>query len=267
MGEEVNNRLRLGICCGPDKARQAAAAGCDFIEPGFSGFLDPTLPEDKWATRAAQMEASPLRAESFNGLLRGELKVTGPEVALPKVAQYLQIGFRRARTCGAQRVVFGSGAARRVPEGFPRDQAETQIADFLKMAGDLAAVEKLALVIEPLQHAETNILNTLAEALAMARRVAHPAVKVLVDSFHMGKEKEPLEHIGDAIDSLAHVHISGLTNSRPGPGFDDTDYRPFLAALKKAGYADRVSMECGWKDFAADVSKSVTLVRQIWAEA
>ena len=78
---------------------------------------------------------SPLKAEAYNVLLPAGLKVAGPETDTARQDRYLDTAFRRAAALGGQVAVFGSGGARGIPPGWAREQAETQIVDFLKRGG------------------------------------------------------------------------------------------------------------------------------------
>ncbi len=85
---------------------------------------------------------------------------------------------------GAQVVALGSAPARNVPDGFPLEQAWDQLVAWPAGAARLAAAVRITLAIEALNTSESNVLNTLASALAMAREVNHPLVQLLVDSYH-----------------------------------------------------------------------------------
>ncbi|MDI6783944.1 MAG: hypothetical protein QME64_07605, partial [bacterium] len=43
---------------------------------------------------------------------------------------------------------FGSGVARKVPDGFPAEKARLQLLEFLLMAGDYAAKHSVIIAIE-----------------------------------------------------------------------------------------------------------------------
>ena len=49
-----------------------------------------------------------------------EVRLTGPEVDWAQVEGYLETAIGRVAALGGQAIVFGSGGARRVPDGSPR---------------------------------------------------------------------------------------------------------------------------------------------------
>jgi sugar phosphate isomerase/epimerase len=67
---------------------------------------------------------------------------------------------------------FGSGGARRVPDGFSKDEAFAQLVAFGTRIAPEAKAHGITVVIEPLRRQETNIINTAAEGFALVKAVA-----------------------------------------------------------------------------------------------
>jgi sugar phosphate isomerase/epimerase len=128
--------------------------------------------------------------------------------------------------------------------------------------GPLAQRDRFVFVVEPLNRAETNIINSVDEGAEIVRAVAHPNVRLLADTFHMAREGEGPDAIRRAGDLLAHVHCAEKAERRPlGLGVGE-DHRPYFKALKDIGYAGRVSIEAGWKDFPAELPAAVAELRK-----
>src|SRR5579864_5002619 len=168
-------KIKVGVCS-RDFA-SAAKYGFDYIEPSAADIA--ALSDDDFQQFANGVLASPIRCEAFNGLIRRpDLKVVGEAVPTQALREYLEGCIARCRRLGASVVVWGSAASRNVPDGFSRERAQQQIADFLSMAGDVARHHDVIVAIEPLRHQEGNILNPGAEAMQMVRRVKHPNVRM-----------------------------------------------------------------------------------------
>ena len=120
------------------------------------------------------------------------------------------------------------------------------------MAADHAEAHNMTIVIEPICWREGNILRTVADGLAMAKRVNRPGIKALADLYHIYQEEEPMQNTIDAAEWLAHVHIAEPVK-RSYPGNDAFDFTDFFTALQKAGYDGRVSCECKFDNFDEDV--------------
>jgi sugar phosphate isomerase/epimerase len=251
--------MRIGICASPANAPLARDAGADFIEPGVREFLVPRKPDSDFAElrEAAAEDSMPIPV--VNCFLPGDLKCVGPDARTGDVLDYAATAFARAGDAGVGVVVFGSGGSRRLPEGFAPEEAAEQFADLLKRMGPLAGANNVTVAVEPLCSAQCNFVNTLAEAAPLVRRVGHPAVRLVVDIFHMLAENEPPQEIARHADLVAHCHVAEST--RRAPGTDSEDLRPYLRALVELGYSGAVSLECRWEDLAAEAGPAVACLR------
>ena len=211
--------MRFGVCTSLDNLGALAGAGFDYIEITVAGDLKPEQPEDKvLPALEAAVGGSSLRAEAYNVLLPGDLKVVGPAVNAARQERYLEAAFSRARALGGQVVVFGSGGARGIPEGYAVEDAHRQLQEFLTRAGDAAARHGLTVAIEPLNRGECNVINSVGEAMELARAVSHPAVGVLSDLYHVTVEGQTYAETRDAGPLLKHVHVAGQEGRRaPNP--------------------------------------------------
>jgi mannose-1-phosphate guanylyltransferase/mannose-6-phosphate isomerase len=121
----------------------------------------------------------------------------------------------------------------------------------------------LTIAIEPLNRQESNIINTGAEAVALAQRVDHPAVRVLADFYHLVEEQEPLAHLSRYQEWLAHIHLADSGRGAPGSGH--YPYPAFAGQLAATGYRGLLSVECRWGDFAREAGPARQFLRQCFA--
>lgn len=245
--------MLLGICGGPEVASVVKAAGYDYIEINVSSHLIGEAGDEEFAQILKQIRDCGMPCLAANVFVPGHLKITGPEVDFPRLKHYIETVMARAEQVGLHSIVFGSGEARKIPEGFGRQQAHAQLVDFGCMLAPLAAQHGVAIAVEPLNRGETNVLNSVAEALQYVKDVNHPAFRLLVDAFHWAKENEPTSDIVAAGPWLEHAHIATYVN-RLAPGLEPCDFGPFVLALKQAGYAKGLSIEAGWQELATQAS-------------
>jgi len=257
--------MRIGVCAGPENIA-GPMDGLDYIEPAVGSLLCPAEPAAAFADRLAAAGACAVPAEAANCLLPRELKTTGPDVDRSALDVYIATVCRRARQAGLKVLVFGSGGSRQVPEGFDRARATDQLVEHLKRWAPVAAECDLVLVVEPLQKSDCNIVNTVAEGAGIVRRVGHPNVRLLADTYHMGSDGDGPEAIVAAGELIAHTHCAEVAGRVP-VGLGGEDQRPYFRAMKDAGYAGRISIEARWEDLAAQLPAALAGLRRQIEEA
>jgi sugar phosphate isomerase/epimerase len=254
--------MQFGVCASPEDAAWIKAAGADFLEANVQAVLAPM----DAARRPPDPAALVLPIAAYNFFLPADLRVTGPDVDAARLATYADRACRRARASGASVIVFGSGAARKVPDGWPRARAEEQLVEAMRLAGRAAAAAGIIIAMEPLCRAETNVLNSISEGLALLDRARAPGLAILCDLYHLAAEQEPLADLDAAAGRLAHVHVGEpVGRGPPRPG--GTACRDFFAKLKAIGYDSRVSLECGWTDMRKELAPALEFLRQEWRAA
>ncbi|MBQ4073811.1 MAG: sugar phosphate isomerase/epimerase [Clostridia bacterium] len=255
--------MRFGVCTGPENNENAAKAGFDYIECALNAIGE--MEDAAFDALLAKVPSMPLPILKCNCFLPGWLKVTGPDVNEEKQRSYLDKALGRAKKLGVEVVVFGSGGARQVPEGFPMDEAWRQMAAFTRLAGDYAQKYGIRIALEPLRSQECNLLNLVAEANLLSSLINHPFVGVLGDSFHMAAGKECPCVLKNAGDKLWHIHISHHFSDLSGRDYphpqDDGDYQPLIDALKAMNYQGDISIEGGTKDFEKDGPLAVARIK------
>ena len=259
--------MQLGICADPATlATLPPAAGHDYIEGFTQDVLVPERPEAEFAARAAVLRQGGQAMPASNRFLPADLKVVGPEVDDARLDRYAATTFRRAREIGMSLVVFGSAGARMVPEGFSEARAFEQYVAALRRFGPLAEAQGVLLLVEPLNRAECNLVNTIAEGAEAVRRANSPAVKLLVDIFHMLRNDESPDTIAPAGPLVRHAHLAE-NRDRAAPGTHGEDFRPFLRALRGAGYDRRLTIEADWTDLPRQAGPALAAVRAQLADA
>lgn len=252
--------MQFGCCASIDKAAEVYAAGFDYLEAGVTSLL-PDDDDEAYAPILAQYQASPIPIKAFNLFLPGDLKIVGEKVDEARMQNYVKRAVARIRQIGATTAVVGSGGARSIPDGFPRARAMEQLVHFFQVLAAETDGTELTIAIEPLNKRESNIINSVAEGVAIAQRVDRPSIQVLADFYHMDEDDEPLSEISKHKDWLAHIHVADSGRGAPGTG--QYPYDVFIDQLNKAGYDGMVSIECRWNDFEAEVAPAVKFLRQV----
>jgi sugar phosphate isomerase/epimerase len=235
-------------------------AGCDFLEFGV-GVVAPERPEPVFERLQATLKSTSLVPECFSSFIPPDIALVGAARDRGRIEAYVAVASRRVAALGGKIIVFGSGKARSIPPGMSPETAEAQLLEFLNLAADHARANGIRIAIEPMNRQESNVVNSLAEAVSLAERVNRAEIGVLVDFYHLDEEKEPLEHISRAGKRLIHVHVADTGRLFPGSG--SYDYPGFWRALREAGYDARVTIECNWRDFPAEAGPAMRFLRTL----
>jgi sugar phosphate isomerase/epimerase len=253
--------MKYGVCAPIESASILAATGYDFIELHVQRDLKPTQGEDAFAPVAPSIREAAVPAIAANSFVPGDLKITGPEVDLDALEAYACLAFERAARAGLKTIVFGSGGARRIPEGFDRGTAWRQLVQFGQRIGPLATVQDVTVVVEPLNRRECNVLNLIGECAQYVREVNHPAVRLLVDAYHWGVEDDSEEDLVAAMSLIRHAHIATYASRKP-PGLEPCDFRPFFRALGRGGYDGPISIEARWSALEQEAATALAALQE-----
>lgn len=261
--------MKFGCCVSlwEDLIFHLPQAGCQYAEGGFSSLADKSL--DQVRTRAAQLEKAGVRLETMNVLFPGDFHLTGPQADFAAVDNYLEENLPKAQALGVSLVVFGSGGARRVPEGFPQEEAFAQLTELCRehIVPAMGAFG-ITCCVESLNRQETNILTTSEEGFRLVEAVNHPNFQLLVDLYHFDLEGEPLSALEGYRGRLGHCHIASAQNSRllPQP-WDGQDYLPFFQTLAAMGYEGRLSLEGDTRGGLSQIRSSLEYLQALTSQA
>jgi D-psicose/D-tagatose/L-ribulose 3-epimerase len=144
----------------------------------------------------------------------------------------------------------------------PEREAQWRLSiDSMKRASDHASKKGVKLAVEPLNRFETDLLNTVAQAMDWLGRLGRDNVGLLLDTFHMNIEER---NIPDAIrlggDKVFHFH--GCSNDRGTPGKDHIPWREIAAALRFIRYAGATVIEAFTPEIR-EIARAVSIWRPL----
>jgi sugar phosphate isomerase/epimerase len=250
---------RIGVCLDADKFEAAQAAGFDYVEINASRVA--ALTDDEFQQLAGNVAQLRIPVAAANVFIPGAIKLTGPDVDPARQAAHVTATLGRLKRLGVQVVVLGSGGARRVPDGFSRDEAFNQLVDFCRRLAPIARDHGITIAFEPLRRQETNIVNSVREGLALVRAVDRPEIKLVVDYYHLAEEGESADVILEAGSLVAHTHIANPKGRVYPLSLDESAYASFFSNLCKINYTGRLSIEASTTDFASQAPQSLALLR------
>lgn len=266
--------MKIGYCVnmvatqpdrtGMERLDTLARLGFDYVELPCAE--TSRLSDEAFEALLEKLKALKLPCETSNNFFPPTMRLTGPDVDGAAVDAYVEHALTRLERLGVKRVVFGSGGAKNVPEGYPLEDGYKQVISLLKRVAPVAQAHGILIVIEPLRAVECNLINSFEDGVCLARDVDHENVRVLVDYYHLREMDEPAWHLAAwGGEWLRHVHFA-QQEGRLCPALDrpDPHYRPFFDALKKAGYDARISCEAyASEDFENDAREALEFLRRL----
>ena len=219
--------------------RLAAARGFDAVEifPPSADAIDAaelrTLLDDNGLSLAAVGTGA--------GWVKHKLTLTSPDatvrdraVAFVRSIMSLAAQFDAPAIIGSMQGRWGDGVT--------KPEALRYLGNALFKLDTHASDLGTTLLYEPLNRYETNLVNTLGDAVTLLTGMGVERVKVLADLYHMNIEET---NVADALRNAgAHVgHVHFADSNRRAAGLGHTDFLPIMAALVEIGYAGYLSAE------------------------
>ena len=239
--------------------------GFDYVEP--AGIKIMKLNDTEFRAAVERARDCRIHVEAMCTLLPADLKVVGPAVDFLRLRNYVEQALARAEALGVRTIMFGSPGSRNLPNGFSRDRAWTQLQEFLHWTGNEIVRNKYGSVIaiEPLRKAESNIINSVAEAYELVLQTNHSKIQIVVDFFHLAEEGEDPKILLKVKDHIAHLHFANPQGGRvfPCDASENPAYVPFFANIRASGYCGRLSLEANTEDFHGDAPRALVALRRM----
>jgi sugar phosphate isomerase/epimerase len=239
----VNNWI-FGAVSLPEVIQRVAAIGFDGVE--LVG--EPKVYKPAEVKRL--VEDAGLKVQSICGMHPGpepgDLRlVSHPDpVERQRGVDYIKACIDLAKGAGARSVLVVPSLVGQ-PKTLISRQADLDAAvDPLRKASEYAGDQGILLTIEPINRYEVGLIFSVDDALQLARRVDHPACRIMGDTFHMQIEEG--DGIPNAIRRAGHFwfqHLHAADNTREAPGMGTMPWKEILRALHDIEFDGGVSLE------------------------
>lgn len=139
------------------------------------------------------------------------------------------------RLMGGRYLVHGSPKQRSVPAGETRAATLDRLRDALAQAGRHAQACGVTYCIEPLAPRETDVVNTVAEAMALVDEIDSPGLQTMIDCSAAGQaEAEPVDALMARWMPGGHIaHVQVNDPNRRGPGQGAMAFAPIVRTIAR----------------------------------
>lgn len=236
------------------QCRLAAALGYDGLEVApFTLADDPLRITDAQAAgyaRIAQDHGLAITGLHWLLVAPAGLSIVSDDAAL--CARTVSVMERLVELCalmGGRYLVHGSPKQRSVPPGATREQAWERARECLARAARRAHDCGVTYCLEPLSPRETDLVNTVEDAVRMLREIGSPALKTMIDCSAAGQaEREPVAALIERWMPTGHIaHVQVNDPNRRAPGQGQMRFEPILRSLlamqRQGHYGDTIAVE------------------------
>jgi sugar phosphate isomerase/epimerase len=262
-----SNIPQIGIAQNIENDSLLSASGYTCLVESIGKLISPrSVTEEQFLVNLAKIKNLQTPMFAFNIFMPGDMKLVGPAVDEAAILKYVEVVFQRSKKAGVEMIIWGSGGARRIPDGFDPIKAKEQ---FIQIAGKVSALAKkykIMLALENLNSTETNFINTVKEALEVVKAVDHPNFRLCADIYHMLMDNELPAVLEITEKYLVHVDIAER-NGRTAPGVNGQDFSEYLLPLARMGYKGKIILECRFENLAAQAKPSYAILQKQLGEA
>ncbi|MPR37005.1 sugar phosphate isomerase/epimerase family protein [Salmonirosea aquatica] len=124
-----------------------------------------------------------------------------------------------------------------------KKQERAWCVETLAEVSKIAADQGVVLGLEPLNRFETDMVNTVEQALSLVQEVGTPSLQIVLDTFHANIEEKD---IPDAIRKIGKdllCHVQGNESDRGTPGTAHLEWEGIRDALNEIGYEGAMVIE------------------------
>jgi sugar phosphate isomerase/epimerase len=205
-------------------------------------------------------DISPAQRSEYRGIMRSEgltfaglhwlmvspkgLHVTGPDEGLRRRSwDHIRDLIDLCADLGPDGVmVFGSPKQRSATGGLSPAEATRNYVDGLAGVAPHAESRGVTVLVEALPANQSDVVQTLAEAVAIVNEIGSPAVRTMFDVHNAIDEAEPHAVLVDRyFEFIRHVHVNELDGRHCGTG--GYGFAPVFEVLARRGYRGWISLE------------------------
>lgn len=154
--------------------------------------------------------------------------------------------------------VYSAVGKTRMVSAEQKKQEKDWCLENLQKAGEIAGNCGVVVGVEPLNRFETDMVNTVDQALSIVQEVSHKNIQISLDTFHCNIEEKK---VPDAIKKVGKLlcHVQGNESDRGTPGTGHLDWTGIRQALHDIDYKGAMVIET----FGAP-SKELAAAACIW---
>ena len=139
--------------------------------------------------------------------------------------------------------VYSAVGKTRLVSDEQKKQERDWCVETLKEIGKIASDHGVIVGLEPLNRFETDMVNTVDQALSIVNEVGSSNLKIVLDTFHSNIEEKDIPNSIRKIGKDLLCHVQGNESDRGTPGTGHLEWEGIRDALNEIGYDGAVVIE------------------------
>lgn len=139
--------------------------------------------------------------------------------------------------------VYSAVGKTRIVSEEQKRQERAWCVETLVEIGKIAEDHGVIVGLEPLNRFETDMVNTVDQALSIVEEVSSPHLKIVLDTFHSNIEEKDIPASIRKIGKELLCHVQGNESDRGTPGTGHLEWEGIRDALIEIGYEGAVVIE------------------------
>lgn len=236
--------IDIGCCGHTDSYLAISQMGYDYVELSAQQIME--LTDEEFSEFLKLYKKTGFPCLGFNEYCTAEFPLVGPGSNSDACREYAQKVCERGHALGIRSIGIGAPAARILPEGYGKEQADADIIQFLRYICPIAEKYGIMILLEAVHKYLCNYLNNTSEVLALVQRLDIPNLKIVLDYYHAEVMGEDLHALSYVIPYTRHLHIAANLPMRIR-GFmreqDIPEMHRLMEDALKADYDGGISVE------------------------
>ena len=192
-------------------------------------FIDPktlTALLQRYHLEVASLSTDALWVEEKMSLT--DVESTIRKATLTRLSGYLPLAYHL-------KTFLCLGISRGDGKGVTGEEANEWLVDSLKALCAAADEYDVKIGIEPLNRAETSLVNTVKQGMELIQKVDKYNLGLVLNTYHMNLEETLIEEsIRNCAGKIVHVKIADANRRAPGSGY--MNFGSIMKTLKAVGY-------------------------------
>lgn len=220
-------------------------AGFDYVELSLRNVC--AMEDNAYRELRRTVTSGPLPCLGFNAYCPPDVRIAGPGFSKRMAREYALKCLERAVALNASVVGVGSPMSRNLPEGYDRNLAMHEAAEFFTITAEVFATQNIYVCVEALGPCYCNFINSIAQAQSIVRAVGLDNLRLVLDFYNMEHSGEADIPLSPFVNDIVHAHISDDAGSPQKRWFLKPEKRDLhIARLRRlftAGYLGAVTLE------------------------